>query len=190
MKILHGGAFSTGGGCIAILGELDNGMWFISDNMGWSVVDFDTRKTCKEMGISDGYDDDDLAVFWIDYDSGHYIDIDEKELDNAFHDFCIRYDCKEPGITDGYEKFDCIWGNLCDYIDWSRTKIDEYSKPIHFKDIMNNRLDKAINEIMYDIQDRLDIENGVYDSKKFKKAKELLVNEMIKLLESDNEEEV
>ena len=190
MKITHGAAFGTGGGCIAVIGEMDNGLWFISDNLGWSVTDFDTRITCKEMGIEDGCNDNDLAVFWVDYDSEHYIEVDERELDNAFHDFCLRYDCKEPGITDGYEEYvGFLWGDLSDRIDWSHTKIDEYSKPVHFKAIMRDRLDKAIDDIFDDIERRLDIEETLYGSKRLDKAKDNLINEMIKLLDDSCEEE-
>lgn len=181
MKILHGAAFGTGGGCIAVIGEMDNGLWFIADNLGWSATDYDTRNTCKEMGITDG-EDDDLAVFWID----RYVEVDQRELDNAFHDFCIRYDMREPGITNGYEHYNGgVWGYLYDHIDWSHTKIDEYSKPIHFKDIINNKLDNTIERIIMDIQNRLDIEECTDTSAEIEKAKEKLVEEIINLLDSE-----
>lgn len=187
MKIIHGGAYSTGGGCISVLGELDNGYWFCSDVIGWSVFNFDVRKTCKEMGITWG-NDDDLAVYWIDAseDGEYYVDVDQKELDNTFHDFCIRYDCKEPGITKGYEEFNGgVWGNLCDHIDWSHTKIDEYSKPINFKDIIKNKINYALDDIFSDISNTLDIEMYKDTSKELEKAKTTLVYEIIDVLDKN-----
>lgn len=187
MKITHGGVFGTGGGCIAVIGEIDNGLWFFTDNIcdGCEVVNFDVRKNCKEMKVGDE-DENDLAIFWINPTDNpeYFVEVDEREINNAFHDFCVRYDSKEPKITDGYEDYKGgIWDDLCNYFDWSEYKIDEYSEPIHFKDIMMNRLNKATDEILDDIRRRLDIEERAYDSKKFEKAKETLVDAMIKVLE-------
>ena len=182
MKITHGAAFGTGGGWIAVIGEIDNGLWFFGDNYYGCVLNFDTRTTSKEMKV--GNKDDDLAIFWLNEtdNKGLFVDIDQREIDNMYHDFCVRYDCKEPDITKGYENWDGCFGRLCDYIDWSYMKIDGYSKPSNFRDIMYCRLDESVDNILSDIQSRLDIEEVQYDSESLDKAKETLVNEMIKLL--------
>ena len=184
MKIVHGTAFGTGGGCIAVIGETDNGLWFFADNIvgGCEVLKIDVRTTCEQLKV--GNEDDDMAVFWINPgdDPEYFVDIDERELDNAFYDFCVRFDCKELGITDGYEEYGGgLWGDLCDYFEWSEYKIDQYSKPIHFKDIISERLDNAVNDIIHDIQNRLEIEEENYNLK----AKEKLVDEIIKLLDKE-----
>ena len=186
MKIVHGNAFGTGGGCIAIIGETDNGLWFFADNIwnGCEVLKIDVRTTCKQLKVgNEEYDD--LAVFWINSadDPEYFVEVDESEMDNALHDFCIRFDCKEPGITDGYENYGGgIWGDLCGYFDWSEYKIDEYSKPIHFKNIMSDRLNQAVDNIFDDIERRLEIETR-FNSKRLDKAKESVIDAMIKLLD-------
>ena len=191
MKIIHGAAFGTGGGCIAVIGETDNGLWFIGDNWGGNVIKFDVRKTCGEMNGDEWKytDDDDLAAFYIDFNEDKYVvDVDEKEWANMYRDFCVRYDCREREITKGFEKYDSHINNLCDYIWWSNLKVDEYSKPIHFKNIISNKLNEDVDHILSDVQNRVEIKSDKNTSAKLEKAKETLVDEIIKLLESDFKE--
>lgn len=111
MRATHGTAIYTGGGIYNVIGETDNGLWFMGGSDWCSLFDSDVTE-------EDEYTD--MVCYNNDWCEKHEVKVDLQELYEMFEDFCRRLDNKEPGITDGYENHsNYAAGEICDYIDFS-----------------------------------------------------------------------
>ena len=113
MKITKGTAIYTGGGFYTVIGETEDGHWFVGFNEFCAVINFDPRTKDEEM--------DDLKIFYCDFteEEGYVIPVDIKEKYEAYLDFCKRLENQESGIEDGYEDFSNHDYDIISYIDFS-----------------------------------------------------------------------
>lgn len=118
MKITHGTAMYTGGGFYTVIGEVDDGNYFVG-NMDWCVVvDTDPRDS-DEFG--------EWNFFHIEWLEDHDIHADVNEIYPMFKDFCERLDAEEKDITKGWDEFsNYIPGEVMEMIDFS--EFDEWKQ--------------------------------------------------------------
>ena len=113
MKITHGTAMYTGGGFYSVIGEVDDGNYFVG-NTDWCVV-IDTDPRCKdEFGEWNFF-----HIEWLEDHNVH--DVDANEMFFMFKDFCERLDANEQDITKG-------WDKLSNYIPGEATEMINFSE--------------------------------------------------------------
>ena len=107
LRVEHGTATYTGGGFYTIIGELNNGLYFVGFNDYCCIIDVDPRTKANDAPHEpyEVYDDDELAIYYNDFLKVHTVEIDTQEKYRIFEDFCRRLDSKEKDIEKGYEEF-------------------------------------------------------------------------------------
>ena len=121
MNITHGTAMYTGGGFYSVIGEVDDGNYFVG-TMDWCVVvDADPRE-------KDEFDE--WNFFHVEWLEDHDVHADANEIYPMFKDFCERLDAEEQGITQG-------WDELSNYIPGEVTEMIDFSEFDGWKDEQN-----------------------------------------------------
>lgn len=121
MKITHGTALYTGGGFYSVVGEIDDGNYFVGNTDWCCVVDADPREK-DEFG--------EWNFFYNEWLEDHDVHADAKEIYTMFKDFCERLDANEQDITKG-------WDELSNYIPGEVTEMIDFSEFDEWKDERN-----------------------------------------------------
>lgn len=109
MRFTKGTAMYTGGGIYVVLGETDNGLYFLGNCDCVDIYNADVREE-DENG--------DMACFYPEWEELHRVETSE-DLVEPFKNFCRRLDAKEEGITEGWEAFsNYAAGEVYDYMDF------------------------------------------------------------------------
>ena len=121
LRIEHGTATYTGGGFYTILGELNNGLYFVGFNDCCYILDIDPRTKAAEAPHEDYeiFEPDDLAIYYGDFLEVHNVEIDTHEKYKIFEDFIKRLDSGEKGIDRGFEDYTNHDFKVYDTIDFS-----------------------------------------------------------------------
>lgn len=121
MKITHGTAMYTGGGFYSVIGEIDDGNYFVGNTDWCCVVDADPREK-DEFG--------EWNFFHIEWLEDHDVHVDANEIYPMFKDFCERLDAEELDITKG-------WDELSNYLPGEVTEMIDFSEFDGWKDEQN-----------------------------------------------------
>lgn len=97
LRATHGTACYSGGGFYIVLGETENGLFFVGGNEGYVDI-FDTDPRTKTSELLSDYPE------WCDL---HRVSTyDDCEVQKMFSDFCRRLDKCEMNISVGYEAYE------------------------------------------------------------------------------------
>lgn len=99
LRATHGTACYSGGGFYIVLGETENGLYFVGGNDcdGYCEL-YDTDPRTKTSELLNDYSE------WCDI---HRVDsYSEDEVQKMFRDFCRRLDKCEMNISRGYEAYE------------------------------------------------------------------------------------